>query len=159
MKEIPLPHGKVALVDDDVYDYLMQWKWHVKSNYAVRSETTSPGKQMCVYMHRVIMQASDDMEVDHIRSRETLNNQRKNLRVCSHAENGRNRTKGSNNTSGFKGVSFRKDITKWQAAIRLNGTDIYLGCFVTPEEAAKAYDAKALELFGEFAKLNFPIEA
>ena len=116
------------------------------------------------YLSRLLMGDPKGMLVDHING-DTMDNRRSNLRVCSKGENGRNRkTQSKNNTSGFKGVSYIgkgpdmiNELSRpWQAYINYNKKRYYLGRFVTPEEAARAYDAKALELHGEFARLNFP---
>ena len=116
------------------------------------------------YLSRLIMGEPKGMLVDHVNG-DTLDNRRSNLRVCSKGENGRNRKVASkNNTSGFKGVSCRKkgpDMINewsrpWQAYINHDKKRHHLGMFATAEEAARAYDAKALELHGEFARLNFP---
>jgi hypothetical protein len=97
------------------------------------------------------------VEVDH-RDGNGLNNRRRsNLRVCSHSQNGANQKKHKNNTSGFKGVVLYKDNRSrpWCARIKVEGRHIYLGYFATPDEAAKAYDAAAIRLHGEFARTNF----
>lgn len=62
-----------------------------------------------------------------------------------------------NNTSGFKGVIFKKKINKWKAQITFQGKYKSLGCFFCIVKAARAYDKAAIELFGEFARLNFPV--
>jgi len=89
--------------------------------------------------------------VDHI-DHNTKNNKITNLRWCSQQQNLQNKSKPKTNTSGFKGV--RKFKTKFQACIGLNGKVIHLGYFNTAEEAGRAYDQKALELFGGFASVN-----
>ena len=87
-----------------------------------------------------------------------LDNRRRNLRVCTSQENRFNsKTHMVKKHSQFKGVHPNKD--KWRAVIMHNRKYIHIGTFLTPEEAARAYDAKATELFGEFANLNFPKEA
>lgn len=156
MKEITLTQGKVALVDDDVFEYLNQWKWHYqkveKTGYAIRSEGPKH-HQRFILMHRVIMNTPSDQEVDHA-DHEGCNNQRYNMRNCTHASNMQNRTKQIGNTSGYKGVYFYKRDKKWVASISLNDNIVYLGRFTTPEDAARAYDKAALEHYGEFALLN-----
>lgn len=94
------------------------------------------------------------MQTDHINGN-TLDNRKENLRICSIAENGRNRKIQKNNTSGYSGVSYMKGVCKWQATICVNKNKIYLGVFETAEESARAYDSAAKEYFGEFARLNF----
>lgn len=93
-------------------------------------------------------------EVDHIDGNK-LNNTRGNLRIASNAENKMNRDKQSNNTSGYKGVSFHKKYKKWRAIIGIQGKSIHLGYFSDAVEAAKAYDDSARKYHGEFARTNF----
>lgn len=93
--------------------------------------------------------------VDH-KDNNGLNNQRENLRLASGSQNKANCAKYSNNTSGYKGVTLRKERNTWRAQIRVNNKLIILGCFVDKEEAARAHDKAALLYFGEFAQLNFP---
>lgn len=158
MKEIQLTQGKIALVDDDIFDYINQWKWcAAKDNYtwyAMRTIGLRPFKTT-VAMHRIITKAQDEYEVDH-RDGDGLNNQMYNLRVCTSSQNQMNKRVQKNNTSGFKGVF--ESGKRWQAAIKVANKRTYLGSFVTPEEAARAYDKAAKELHGEFAYLNFPNE-
>ena len=97
------------------------------------------------------------MPTDHING-DGLDNRKQNLRTCTHTENMRNRGKSKNNTSGFKGVSWHKRGKTWDAKIAHNKKLMHIGSFKDKEVAAKAYDRKAIELHGKFAKLNFPIE-
>jgi hypothetical protein len=114
-------------------------------------------RQTNLFIHQLIMNTPKGMETDHINGK-PLDNRKENLRICTRAENGRNRGYPKNNTSGFKGVYWHKGGKKWCAQIAHNKKRIYIGCFKDKEEAARAYDAKAKELFGEFARLNFPNE-
>ncbi|MDD3267103.1 MAG: AP2 domain-containing protein [Burkholderiales bacterium] len=159
VKRIKLTQRKYAIVDDEDYEYLMQWKWsaHKRSKlfYAIRSETVDLNKQYSNYMHRLIMNAQKGELVDHI-NHDTLDNRRCNLRICTHKENCRNKIVPSNNTSGYKGVSWNKRLNKWRCDIKLDNSRILLGYFDTIIEAAYAYDEAAIYNFGEFAYLNFP---
>lgn len=105
-------------------------------------------------MHRVIMDAPKDKHVDHV-DHNTLNNTRKNLRLCTNSQNIANRRgRQKNNTSGYTGVFWSKNAKKWAAQIKFQNKAIHLGYFDDLEKAAKIRDAKAIELFGEFATLN-----
>ena len=154
MKTIPVYPGHIAIVDTDDHERLSKFKWtlHQKGNckYARRNKHHPDGRQTTILMHREIL--SSPM-IDHIDGN-GLNNQRTNLRPCTNSQNSANRKKSKRNTSGFKGVCKRSK--RWDAYIRVGGIQIHLGCFDTPEQAAHAYDRKAIEVFGEFARLNFP---
>lgn len=161
-KEIPLTQGKVAIVDDEDYEPLNAHTWRAVWNsrndrvlwYATRWTRKSecyPRRQLL--MHRVIANTPARMETDHV-DQDGLNNQRHNLRPCTESQNKANRNRQRNNKSGFKGVFCIG--RKWKAFITYQRRSQHLGMFSSPEEAACAYDTKALELFGEFAKLNFP---
>lgn len=156
-KEIPLSKGKVAIVDAADYEWLNQWKWSASENrsgtwYARRSLGTRD-EQHTLMMHRAILNVQSKLHVDHINGN-GLDNRRFNLRLCTPAQNQYNRGICANNTSGFKGVYWVKGHEKWQAQIHVNGKHYHLGFFDTAEAAAYAYDTAALELHGEFAKLN-----
>lgn len=155
VKEISLTQGKVAIVDDDMYDELNKFKWFVNScGYAARKVKVGL-KQRTVLMHRVIANTPDGFDTDH-RNGNGLINTRDNLRTCTNSENQYNKSKYANNTSGFKGVSWHKSTCKWQSNIQCRNKQIYIGLYDTAEEAARAYDSAAKELHGGFARLNFP---
>ena len=112
------------------------------------------GKQTSVRMHRVITGAPKSRQVDHINGN-GLDNTRINLRLCDASQNQANRGKPINCKSGFKGVSWNKQKRKWIAFIQVLGKHIYLGGFDCKIYAARVYDEKAKEVFGEFARTNF----
>ncbi|MBI5954393.1 MAG: HNH endonuclease [Chloroflexi bacterium] len=157
MKQIPLTQGKFALVDDNDFDFLSQWKWYAKKDgnnfYAVRNGSKKNTPREHIRMHKVVLNASDNVVVDHI-DRDGLNNTRANLRICTKSKNTRNHKLYMTNTTGFIGVSFHKK--KFVSRLTVDRKTIHLGCFSTAEEAARAYDNAALKYFGEFASLNFP---
>jgi hypothetical protein len=153
VRTIPLTRGKAAIVDAADYDRLACRKWHARkvgeSFYAVRVE----GRRS-VYMHREIMNAPAGLLCDH-KNHLTLDDRRCNLRPCTWAENARNRRPDRNGTSQYKGVCRLSAAGKWRAAICYEGRSIYIGCYEYEQDAAIAYDDMAIELFGEFAFLNF----
>lgn len=153
-KEIPLTRGMVALVDDEDYERVSEFKWCAQLRngnfYAVRTER---GKN--IQMHRFLTGFISFLVVDH-KNGNTLDNTRKNLRVCTSNQNKLNSKKRKDSAMKYKGIKFhKKGIKIYQAAIKMNGVTKSLGYYATPEEAARAYDAKARELFGEFARCNF----
>jgi hypothetical protein len=111
-------------------------------------------------MHNVIWEhhngpTPDGFTVDHA-DRNSLNNQLSNLRLATRSQQGHNQRLRSTNTSGYRGVTWDKQMGKWQARIMVNGKRIHLGFYADPKEAALAYDAAAKIHYGEFAVLNFP---
>ena len=152
VRMIPLTDGGYAYVDAADYEWLRQWKWHLDNGYPARSE-----KGKVIYMHRQIMQPPKGMVVDHVDGNKA-NNCRTNLRTCTCLENARNHRKRSGSSSVFKGVFYDKRKHKWAARCEYRRERIWLGYYDTEVEAARAYDRKAVELFGTFARLNFPRE-
>lgn len=154
-RTIQLTREQVTLVDDENYQELSKHKWFALVNnsgyYAMRF-TGPRGRQIAVYMHRVIMSAPDELVVDHINGN-PLDNRKENLRLCTKSQNGFNRGFQKNNTSGYKGVYYLKDTGRWKAMITAEGKNYNLGCFQTPNEAYEAYCAAAKQLHGEFVKL------
>jgi hypothetical protein len=153
MREIPLTRGYVAIVDDEDYDMVMAagpWCYDGQG-YATKRK---PGTTL--RMHRFIMGLipGDGKYVDH-RNGNKLDNRRCNLRLCTNSQNMANQGMRSDNTSGYKGVSFDPRYKKYIAQIRVNGRHIHLGTFADPADAALAHDDAARLYFGEFAVTNF----
>jgi phage-related protein len=152
-KQIALTRGMVTLVSDCDYEELNKHKWSAqkggKTFYAVRRNFLSN-----VSMHRVILNIPYGAQVDH-KDGNGLNNTRSNLRIATRSQNQANRKISSNNTSGFKGIYWNAGFRKWRAIVICNKKTFYAGYYDTAEEAARAYDKKARELFGEYAKTNY----
>ena len=157
-REIPLTRGYVALVDDDDFALVGAVKWHALVTrsgrvYAKRS-VRAPDGYRDVLMHRVLMGATPGVEVDHIEG-VGLDNRRANLRLASHQQNLCNRTHPTRSRSGYRGVAPHRD-GRWRAYVNAHGRQHAVGVFSSAEEAARARDAAAIRLSGEFATRNFP---
>lgn len=170
---IPLPGGLFTLVSPEDFDRATAHRWHVKRKksqpgklYVQRTIRLGSGRtarKTAETLHRFIVGARPGEVVDH-RNGNGLDNQRLNLRHATNRQNAQNVTLSANQKrGGFKGVSWNPRAKKWQAAIsggpvKPNGrrARVYLGVFVDPADAARAYDAAAREHFGEWASLNFP---
>ena len=153
---IPLTQGKVALIDAEDYASLIRYKWHVGKNKRVFYASTCV-KSRTLFMHRVIMRPPKGMVVDHI-NHDGLDNRRSNLRICTNAQNVRNSRPCIGKTVKYKGVSFHKINRSFRANIKFQGKTVTIGCYEDEVAAAKAYDEKAKELYGEYAYLNFPVQ-
>lgn len=139
-----------VLVDPVDVQMATAYKWHRSNKYVARSsKADTPRGYTEIYMHREIMGARKGEDVDHIDGNK-LDNRRGNLRVCSRSQNKMNCKAHSDNLTGFKGVSFSKQRSKFVAQIKENGVVKGLGYFATAEEAYSSYCARARELHGEF---------
>lgn len=154
MKTIKLTKGKETIVDDDIYELIKDQKWHCATNgYAIRNLPREYRQlQKKIRLHQLVMCFPNSI-IDHINGNK-LDNRRCNLRLCNESTNGANSIIPKNNTTGYKGVSINPCGT-FRARVDKNGQGYYLGTFSNVIDAAKAYDKKAKELFGKFAKTNF----
>lgn len=142
--------GKVILIDIDDYNKLKDYKISLlKIGYAVTYI-----KEKMYYIHRLILNAKSNEQVDHINGN-PLDNRKCNLRLSNQNQNMHNMSKRKKKTSSkYKGVTWHKALKKWMAQIGYNSKHYYIGIYKNEKEAAIAYNKKAKELFGEFAKLN-----
>jgi len=145
-----------SIVDDEDFDLVRQFNWSINTNgYAHR---TVGKKRKKLYLHQLIMKIPRGKDVDH-RNGNKLDNRRENLRVATRSQNIVNQFKqkmrnGIKTTSIYKGVYWQKNRNKW--LVRLGRSKLgYVGYFTDEEKAGRAYDERAMLLFGEFAKLNF----
>jgi hypothetical protein len=161
--EVPLSQGLVALVDADDYPAVMRHKWcairsgagiyYAKRN--LRISRTGHSWQGVLRMHRFL---TGWRMVDHING-DGLDNRMANLREATYAQNNTNRRPRGGNTNGFKGVHRSNSARNpWRAQVAIEGRKRHLGVFRDRESAARAYDAAAVDAFGDFAWLNFPTE-
>lgn len=152
-KQIPLTQGKFAIVDAADYDWLNQWKWYCCNGYALRVPYTNGIRGKAIRMHRLIVGTPDGFDTDHINGDE-LDNQRCNLRTATHRQNIMNQKPRIGCSSNFKGVCWCKRRKKWQASIKTNGKRKFLGYFYNEADAAHAYNNAAVQLYGEYARIN-----
>lgn len=147
--KIALTNGGYALIDDEDYALVSAKSWY-KNGARIRDTSYK------IELSRYIMNPDVGLVVDHING-DTFDNRRSNLRICSVAENARNK-RCRRSDSGFIGVNRdkRSKVTKYHAAVIVDRKKHYIGTFTDPVEAAKARDELAKKLHGQFAVLNFP---
>ncbi len=151
MKQIPLTKGHSALVDDQDYEWLSQWKWHEANGYARRVKKVK-GRCVPVYMHRQILEAEPKQVIDHL-NHNPLDNRRENLCVGTQRDNlmNRARTIRPEFSSPYRGVAIHRPgrfIVQYRKS--------YVGLFSDEVEAALAYDRAAIADQGPAAQVNFP---
>lgn len=151
---VPLTKGKVAVIDAADVPLVERWAWHAVQGkhgawYAQRS-VQAGGKRSFVSMHRLIMDAPPELDVDH-RDGDGLMNRRVNLRLGTTRQNMGNMKLLARNRLGVKGVC-QDRWGKFQAHISRDNRSIYVGRFDTIEQAKAAYDAAARQEFGDFAR-------
>jgi hypothetical protein len=153
VKQIKLTQGKVALIDDQDFAEVSKRKWFAVFDGYNWYASSRDGTHRHMRMHTFLMKPPSGVRIDHW-DRNGLNNQRRNLRICTQSQNCHNRYFRIANKSGFKGVSWKKTNRKWCAQIKVGPKVMHLGLFKDPKEAAKVYDQAALDHFGEFALTN-----
>lgn len=164
MRDIRLSNGMVAMVDDEDYDILIKYRWHYRvyksknknTGYAMAWIRHDDGKKRWVFMHRMVLglRREDNIIVDH-KDDDTLHNYKSNLRKCTIGQNNMARNiLRDNKQSKYKGVCRTRNKRRWRATISCNDKTVYIGTFDNEEDAALAYNIKAMELYGEFAYLN-----
>lgn len=147
-----LGKGKFVFIDDEDHERVTKNKWYWDGHYVIRYLRPSEGSS--IRLHRFIMNAQKGQVVDHM-DRNSLNNQKSNLRFCSHQENLRNKAQHIKAKSGLKGVAVTKSKKRpYTAYIHIKGKKKYLGHFSNKFDAARAYNKAALIYHGVFAYLN-----
>lgn len=151
-----LTQGKVALLNESDLPKVSPYRWcaHYERGrwYAITTITIGPYETKGLRMHRLIMDAPDGMDVDHI-NRNGLDNRRENMRLATRSQNLANCRRRKSKRQ-YKGVYSPKHTRKWRARIRVQGRTIHLGYFDTEAAAARAYNCAAREHFGKFARAN-----
>ncbi|OHB81180.1 MAG: hypothetical protein A2W31_05055 [Planctomycetes bacterium RBG_16_64_10] len=157
MKTVQLTKGKVALVDDRDYPLVSRYRWKAirpRTIWYAQRNAWNGRRYVGLFMHRVVMAVGDGERVDHVNC-DGLDNRRSNLRVATRSENAANFRKSDGCSSRFKGVSRHRKSGRWRASIQIRRRVVHLGYFDREEDAARAYDAAAVAVFGEFARTNF----
>lgn len=152
MKKIPLSNSEeFIIVDDEDFEYLSKFTWRDNKGYVCRQKAIND-KNSCIGIANEIFSDRHSM-FDH-KDRNHLNNQKDNLRKTNTSLNAVNKKKSLYCTSKYKGVSKIYKTGKFRVCIKKDGVVYRLGHFTNEDEAALAYNNKAIELFGEFANLN-----
>lgn len=159
---IQMNNGKGAIVDEEDFEWPSERGWFATNcGYAASAGERIKGwRAPRKLMHREILKRHkgwtylDGYYVDHING-DRLDNRKENLRRCTNQQNQWNTKNHKRNTSGFKGVSWNRVDKKWQVYLRTKEKVHFCGQFTDKIEAAKAYDKKAKEIHGEFARVNF----
>jgi len=157
---IRMVQPRYAKVDPSDYKRLRKHKFIARKGtncfYAQMLEPNVITSKKVLHMHQIILEVPEGMVVDHINI-DGMDNRSANLRAATRAQNSRNRKKFPRPCSSkYKGVSWHKNVLKWQAEVMFEKKRIYLGYFKNEIDAAKAYDEAAKKYHGEFACLNFP---
>lgn len=148
--KVGITQNKITLVDKEDLNRVSQHSWCFDKDTGYAVATVKSKK---ISLHRFIMLEPKDKFVDHINFNK-LDNRKKNLRICTPQESVWHTNKQTNNTSGYKGVSWAKRQNKWHAQIFVNYKNIHLGFFNDKLEAVKAYNKGALKYHGQFALIN-----
>lgn len=142
------------LIDKEDYEKAKKFRWFSKiykltGKYYAYSHLKGNKK---ILLHRYLLDIDDERLVDHINGN-TLDNRRSNLRIASRLQNNVNSKKRKNCKSKYKGLMLRPS-GRWGVYIKFQGINYCLGTFDNEIEAAKVYNKKALEFYGEYARLN-----
>lgn len=157
---IPLSQGKFTLIDEEDLPLVSRHSWYATESdagiwYAFAGYQDEYGRTRQLAMHRFLLDPPDALDVDHVNS-DGLDNRRSNLRIATRQQNTFNQRLRSTNKSGYKGVSYCRQTSRWKAQIKFEGRAVTLGRFDTAECAAMEYDKAARLIHREFARLNFP---
>jgi hypothetical protein len=155
MKLIPLTQGYEAMVDDEDYLRVIQYKWYVRNSRGIYACRTLTSSKLEIFLHNFILHPPKGFTVDH-EDRNGLNCQKYNLRFATRSQQIINRVTLHKKTNEYRGVF--PNGKNWQTVLLHNKTRYYGGTYTNIVDAAKAYDELAKKYHGEFAMLNFPVE-
>lgn len=157
--------GYQVLIDDEDFDRVSKYKWHLdwpyfrrSGNYYFKTRPYINGVRYTWSLHHFIYGKPDKGSyLDHI-NRNTLDNRKNNFRYVTPQQNKYNQKCRKDNTTGYKGVGVQTHCPKYIVKIVYDGKRHSLGTYSDPIEAARVYDRKAIEVYGEYAVTNFPRE-
>ena len=150
MKFIPLTKNQFALVDDESFDYLNQWKWKLDSKgYAVRQTSRKLPPRKNIYMHREIVKTPEGMFTDH-KNFNRLDNRKENLRICTKRQNQIHQF-NSRNKTGYRGISWNERDKAWVVQISTELGIVKRKQVKDKELAIQIYKELSKEYYGEFA--------
>lgn len=149
---IPLTKGKNAVIDECSKDTVSRYIWHFDGKYAA-TNTVVNGKRKKIRMHRLLLDAPSGLDIDHING-DRLDNRLTNLRVCTRSQNLRNQGLRSNNSSGYRGITYYKPYKKWAAQIYIDGKNKRIGYFDDLASAVDAYNEDAKKYYKNFARIQ-----
>ena len=147
--KIELTQDKYALIDDEDFCKIKNYNWYAAKHRDGGFKAVANVNGKTIYMHRLIMECPDGLVVDH-KKHDTLDNRKSELRICTVSDNTKNIRKNNRNTTGYKGVMYRKERNAYTARITVDGKRLYLGYFRTPEEAYTAYCDASKKYHGEY---------
>ncbi|KKL67575.1 hypothetical protein LCGC14_2133640 [marine sediment metagenome] len=147
-----VPIQGYTIVDDEDYEWALQYQWHLSQyGYVARMGGRDvDSNRKLLFMHRELINVPKGILTDHI-NRDKLDNRKKNLRTCNHAQNAWNAERRKDNKSGYKGVSWNKRTMRWIPQLQVNKRSIYLGVFKKKQIAIEAYKQAVKKYFKEFS--------
>lgn len=162
MKQINLTQGQVTQVDDDLYDWLNQWKWYYRKRTGKRTggdvvrslhgyDDEGHVKTKTLYMSNLLLPVPPGFVVDHADCN-PLNNQRSNLRRATYRNNNTNSTVRKNNKLGVKGVYWHEAKQRYVVQLSMNGKKKWIGNYKSLEEARKVSEQALKKHHGKFAR-------
>jgi uncharacterized protein YifE (UPF0438 family) len=139
--------GDLFYIDEEDFQKVSKYLWCKNNSGYINSYID--GKT--IFLHRFLLKPESNLEVDHI-NRKKVDCRKNNLRVCTNSQNQANKVLMSNNSSGYKGVTWHSKNKRWVSRISFENKRINLGSFVDIKEAINVYVEASRELYGEFSK-------
>lgn len=150
---IVLPSGHTVKIDEEDFNRVSQYKWHIQAGYAkTEMGDRRLGTRRHLAMHRLITKAQKGQVVDHI-NMDKLDNRKSNLRFCDKSTNGMNRVAQSNSKTGVKGVCWSKQKRRWRVTVNCNRKQYHIGFFKELGDAKEASRFATNLIHKQFARI------